>query len=137
MQHITYEFAKADDARRTHPFGPVVVRLDGRVVGKIWAVSSGYQYRPKNAGVGGDVFPTLAACQASLEPEVDPGVGVDIFVENHGTIFLVDSHTVVGEQWLDEHLPADAGRFGGKYVVEHRFIADMVDGMRADGLVVA
>jgi hypothetical protein len=68
---ITYEFAKSDLERDTSkPQGPVVVLLDKRVVGKIRPMDNGgYAYQPKNAGVVGETFPTLRACQKSLEAQ--------------------------------------------------------------------
>ena len=68
---IVYEFALRDlqeDASK--PKGPVVVILDGKIVGKIRPVDEGgYAYQPKNAGVAGETFPTLRECQKSLETE--------------------------------------------------------------------
>ena len=67
---IVYEFALRDlqeDASK--PKGPVVVILDGKIVGKIRPVEGGYAYQPKTAGVVGETFPTLRACQRSLEAE--------------------------------------------------------------------
>jgi hypothetical protein len=67
---IVYEFACRDlqeDASK--PNGPVVVILEGKIVGKIRPVEGGYAYQPKNAGVVGETFTTLRACQKSLETE--------------------------------------------------------------------
>lgn len=53
----------------------VTVKLDGRVIGHIksqlWQSGRtfGYCYFPKGSKTGGDVFPTLAACKASLESD--------------------------------------------------------------------
>lgn len=43
------------------------VYLDGKCVGTITLTPGGYQYRPKGAKTGGDFYPTLALCKASLE----------------------------------------------------------------------
>jgi predicted thioesterase len=61
----------------------------------------------------------------------------DLRVNNHGTIFLVHPLSDAGREWVQEHLPADAQRFGEAVVVEHRYIADIVDGATNDGLEVA
>lgn len=59
----------------------VKVKLDGKIVGHIHHVTGsvrrkdgvtvwqrpGYQYTPKGQSQGGDVYPTLALCQQSLE----------------------------------------------------------------------
>lgn len=60
----------------------------------------------------------------------------DFLVENHGTIFLLQPLTPAANSWVNEHLPEDRLTFAGAVVVEHRFIADIVRGAIADGLVV-
>ena len=67
---IVYEFALSDlQADASKPKGPVVVLLEGKVVGKIRPLDGGgYQFVTKNNNVG-DVFQTLRDCQRSLETE--------------------------------------------------------------------
>jgi hypothetical protein len=60
----------------------------------------------------------------------------DFSVHNHGTIFLLRPHTERARNWISEHIPHDAHAFGEAVVVEHRFIADIVNGIRTDGLEV-
>jgi hypothetical protein len=60
---------------------------------------------------------------------------VDFTVENHGSIFLLQGHTVSAAAWINEHLPEDRQTFGGAVVVEHRYIADIVRGIQDVGLV--
>jgi len=61
----------------------------------------------------------------------------DLKVENHGSIFLLVPMSEAGDDWIDEHIPEDAMRWGASsVVVEHRYIADIVDGAIADGLTV-
>jgi hypothetical protein len=60
----------------------------------------------------------------------------DFLVENHGTIFLLQPLTPAANSWIDEHLPEDRMTFAGAVVVEHRYIADIIRGATADGLVV-
>ena len=60
----------------------------------------------------------------------------DFLVADHGTIFLLQPITDRASAWLREHLPPDSPRFGSSVVVEHRFIADIVAGIRGDRLVV-
>jgi hypothetical protein len=60
----------------------------------------------------------------------------DFTVRNEGSIFLVIPHTDSANTWIDLHIPEDAQRFGRGVVVEHRFIADIVVGIQADGLEV-
>lgn len=45
----------------------VVVRLEGKHVGYIRKIGSGWQYFPLGKNEGGELFPTLDACKTSLE----------------------------------------------------------------------
>lgn len=61
----------------------------------------------------------------------------DIKVINHGSIFTMDGVSVAGSAWMDEHLPEDGPFWGSHaYVVEPRYVEDIVNGARADGLEV-
>lgn len=60
----------------------------------------------------------------------------DFTVRDEGTIFILTPNTEAGRTWADEHLPEDATRWVNGYVVEHRYISDIVDGIRIDGLTV-
>ena len=71
----------------------------------------------------------LAAAHAADDAEAD------FEVQNHGTIFLLLPLTQNARDWVADHIPADAQWSGRRaVVVEHRFIADIVDGFLADGL---
>ena len=50
---------------------PVKVKLDGRLIGEIRPVKGGYMYFVKNTKYKGDVYPTIRACQKSLEEPED------------------------------------------------------------------
>lgn len=60
----------------------------------------------------------------------------DVIVWNEGGIYLVRPVTDAAEQWIAEHVSEEATYFGPALVVEHRYIADLVAGMKADGLEV-
>lgn len=60
----------------------------------------------------------------------------DFSITNHGSILLLLPLTDAGNAWADEHLPDNAQMFGKSIVVEPRYIADIVDGIQADGLTV-
>ena len=50
----------------------VKVKINGKFVGTIRFVpNAGWRYMPKGTRVGGEFFPTLAACKLSLEALVD------------------------------------------------------------------
>jgi hypothetical protein len=61
---------------------------------------------------------------------------MDLSVRNEGSIFLLQPHTEAAHDWIAEHIPEDAMTFGDAVVVEHRYIADIVNGAIADGLAV-
>lgn len=60
----------------------------------------------------------------------------DFTVHNHGTIFLLQPNTPAAQRWIENHIPEDAQTFGQSVVVEHAYICGVVDGIRADNLVV-
>lgn len=47
----------------------VKVHLNGKHIGSIRHDGGGWRYFPKGWTTGGDIYPTLAACKASLEAE--------------------------------------------------------------------
>ncbi len=60
----------------------------------------------------------------------------DFLLADHGTIFLFQPITALASSWVREHLPPDSPRFGSSVVIEYRFVADIITGIRNDGLVV-
>jgi hypothetical protein len=60
---------------------------------------------------------------------------LDVTVENHGSLMLFRLHTADAEEWVTEHVPAEAQFFGNALVVEPRYARDIADGMQGDGLV--
>jgi hypothetical protein len=80
-----------------------------------------------NVGSATDSF---AASGSS--PQIEP----DFFVENHGSIFLLRPVTPPARAWVSEHIPEDAQFFGEAVCVEHRYVADIVAGIRECGLEV-
>jgi len=61
----------------------------------------------------------------------------DFIVTDHFTIFLLTPLTESAIDWVSEHLPPDALRFGDSIAVEHRFIGDIIDGVQQDGLTIS
>jgi hypothetical protein len=60
---------------------------------------------------------------------------VDFSVTNHGTIYLLAPHSDRAEAWLREHVKPEQHQFFGRAIaVEHRYIHDIVEGAKADGL---
>jgi hypothetical protein len=59
----------------------------------------------------------------------------DFTIANHGSIFILTPLTDDGDEWVSQHIPEDAARWGGGIVVEARYIDDIVEGIRDDGLI--
>jgi hypothetical protein len=59
----------------------------------------------------------------------------DFELECHGSIWLLTAVTVAAQDWTAVHIP-DAQMWGASFVVEHRFVDDIVEGIRVDGLTV-
>lgn len=62
---------------------------------------------------------------------------MDIRVENHGSIVLLQPLTPEGRDWLEETTDPDATWYGGALVVEPRYVDPILSGARDDGLEVA
>lgn len=60
----------------------------------------------------------------------------DFTVTNQGTVFTLTPNTATAHGWALDHLPDDAPMLGHTYVVEHRYIGDIVQGIVNDGLTV-
>jgi|SRR5581483_4050698 len=65
----------------------------------------------------------------------------DFTVQNEGTIYLLTPHTDAAREWVQEHIETDdwsigPQHFGDSIAVDHRYIADIVRGIQADGLEV-
>lgn len=60
----------------------------------------------------------------------------DLIVRVEGSICLLVAVTPAGEEWIAEHIPADAMKWGKAIVVEPRFVQDIAEGAISDGLTV-
>lgn len=63
----------------------------------------------------------------------------DFVVENHGSIFLLTPLSPPAKTWVNEHIGSENGfqPYWPTVVIEHRYISDIVQGIRNDGLAVA
>ena len=66
-------------------------------------------------------------------------VSPDFALQNEGTIYLLSPHIPAARSWVEENIGQDDGYqpFWPTIVVEHRYIAQILDGIRLDGLLVA
>ena len=61
---------------------------------------------------------------------------IDFWVLVQGTIALVRPLTRKASEWISEHLPHRSQWFGPALVLEHRYIAELLNRMVEDGLQV-
>ncbi len=66
-----------------------------------------------------------------------PAPAPDFVVEDHGSVVRLHHRTPRARAWVSEHLPADRMTWMGATIVEPRYLGAIVEGARADGLVVA
>ena len=69
--------------------------------------------------------------------EAAKAAAIDARVENHGSLALIRPLTKAAKVWFGRNLPEDAQYMGDAPAIEPRYVSDIVDGMIADGLVVA
>jgi len=61
---------------------------------------------------------------------------VDVHIVNHGSIVLFHLNTPEASAWVEENVTREAQFFGTALVVEPRYVAALVAGMREAGLEV-
>ena len=59
---------------------------------------------------------------------------IDFLVRDEGSIWLFTPLTPAASQFLSEHIQEDAQYFGDSLAVEHRFVYDLLIGLREHGL---
>lgn len=65
---------------------------------------------------------------------------IDVRIQNEGSIFVAHLESQAAREWVAENVANDdETQWWGKdgLVVEHRYIGDLTEGMRAAGLAVA
>ena len=61
----------------------------------------------------------------------------DFTLSGGGTVYILTPLTEAARQWVAEHIPDDAMRWGADGVaIEHRYVDAIVTGIIADGLEV-
>jgi len=63
----------------------------------------------------------------------------DVHVQGRSgdSVFIVTPVTEEAQEWVKEHIPDDAQWFGKGFVVEHRYLGNIIDGMIGDGLTIS
>lgn len=73
---------------------------------------------------------------ANTTARVAPAPPSDFRLEHQGTIAVLFPLSSDAADWCWNHLPADAQRWCGGVVIEHRYVEDILFGIHNDGLVV-
>ena len=63
---------------------------------------------------------------------------MDMQFTNHGSIWIMTPLSEGGRDWIAQHIAEDATRWGQNgVVIEHRYVANIVEGVRGDGLEIS
>ena len=73
----------------------------------------------------------------ALAPHLREITKPDVVTVQHGSIVLLHLHTDAARDWVRDNVSDEAQYFGAALVVEPRFVAHLVEGMIASGLVIA
>jgi hypothetical protein len=65
-----------------------------------------------------------------------PSKKADFEVIGGPSVYLLRPMNDGARSWAEEHLPEDRTTWGGAIAVEHRYIDDIVAGIRGDGMTV-
>lgn len=60
----------------------------------------------------------------------------DFNLTNHGSIVTIRPMNEEAQTWWDDNVDPDAQMFGGAYVVEPRYVEQIVTGMTGEGLTI-
>lgn len=60
----------------------------------------------------------------------------DFVVAGGGTVYLLIPKTDAARAWRNDNLPGDVQMLGNGIAVEHRYISDILDGIKNDGLTI-
>ena len=58
----------------------------------------------------------------------------DFHVNDAGSLVMLEPVTDDAKAWCARHLPEDAPTWGNAYAVEFRYIEDILDGIKQEGL---
>ena len=62
----------------------------------------------------------------------------DFYLSDHGSIVLLTPHSLAAEEWCTEYLPEDCPMWSeNSYVIERRYIADILTGIDMEGMTYA
>jgi hypothetical protein len=79
-----------------------------------------------------------ACCTSGTSPTCNPNQPDFSVTVDAGSIFLLIPHSESARAWIEQNIGRDNGfqPWWPTVVIEHRYITDIVAGIRAEGLVV-
>ena len=99
--------------------------------------STSHQSRSTNCVENGLALRSRSVTDPNKQSGSSPGKP-DFLIENHGSIFLLSPQTDAGRAWIDENITREGFQpYWPTVVIEHRYVQELVEGIRNDGLVVA
>jgi hypothetical protein len=60
---------------------------------------------------------------------------VDVRIEHHGSLYLLRPLSDAAASWFVDNVGGEVQYFGGALVAEPRYVGELLQGLRADGLV--
>lgn len=60
----------------------------------------------------------------------------DFLLSGGGSLYVLTPMSEQSTEWIDKHIDPSAQSFGGGIAVEHRYIQDIVEGIKNDGMSV-
>jgi hypothetical protein len=67
---------------------------------------------------------------------VAPAPTPDVTFTNHGSVVIVRAISEMAKGWVADFIPDGAMGWGDGFVVEPRYVADILEGMIQDGLLI-
>lgn len=116
-------------------------RINQFISGNVWSHKSEwfvYEYNDKGERFAVKFYDGLVLGGTYTTPEFKPTEQAqqpDFRVQNEGSIFLLHVLSGDAKEWVKENI-GECQWFGCAVVVEHRYIATIVEGIQADGLSV-
>ena len=82
---------------------------------------------------------SFAASGSSPTQQEETPLPPDFLAENHGSIFLLRPQNEQAIAWVHEHIGSGNGfqPYWPTVVIEHRYVADILEGIQNDGLVIS
>jgi len=81
----------------------------------------------------------MASCKV-VQQSTSSNIHPDFLFRDHGSICILTPLTPAGKEWFESNLPVDNPEtqfWCGGVCIERRYVADILDGLKKDGLSVS